>query len=412
MKLGLALCGGGAKGSYEVGVINALVEHGYKFDVVTGTSIGALNGAIVVQQQIDVLNQLWFDLNSSNLFADDLSQIKLTFNIDELVQSKNLLTSFFKTYAKEKGADITPFIAFIKRYLDYDRLINSPIEYGSVCVEFPSLKPVLTSKYDYGNSDEAFNYLLASASCYPAFPKANFNNKHYIDGGYYDNLPIDYCFQFNPNKVIAIDLNVEPTHPSYLNHPSVDTIYPSVSLGNFLDVSHQHIMDNISLGYLDGKKYLNDYIGFKYTFKKNKIPTPLEWLDQLMMHKGLTKEVSILLEKTHRKVDGIHFGLLVLEELMDLMEYSPYVLYDLDDIIKDLYAYYNSVSNQKFDLQALQELKSTLSKKEILLRIILHMVNEQNYNFTFGVVSKIADSTMAQLRAITFMILVLLDKFK
>ena len=47
--LGLVLEGGGAKGSYHAGAIKALHESGYSFDGVMGTSIGAINGAIVAQ---------------------------------------------------------------------------------------------------------------------------------------------------------------------------------------------------------------------------------------------------------------------------------------------------------------------------------------------------------------------------
>ena len=46
---GLVLGGGGSRGAYEIGVWRAARELNIEFDVVTGTSIGALNGALVVQ---------------------------------------------------------------------------------------------------------------------------------------------------------------------------------------------------------------------------------------------------------------------------------------------------------------------------------------------------------------------------
>ena len=46
MKIGLALGGGGAKGYAHLGVIKVLEQAGIKIDLVTGTSIGALVGAI------------------------------------------------------------------------------------------------------------------------------------------------------------------------------------------------------------------------------------------------------------------------------------------------------------------------------------------------------------------------------
>lgn len=48
MKRALVLAGGGAKGSYQVGVWKALAELGWKPDIITGTSVGCLNGALFV----------------------------------------------------------------------------------------------------------------------------------------------------------------------------------------------------------------------------------------------------------------------------------------------------------------------------------------------------------------------------
>ena len=48
-KRALTLCGGGAKGAYEIGAVRALYELGETFDIITGTSIGALTGAMLVQ---------------------------------------------------------------------------------------------------------------------------------------------------------------------------------------------------------------------------------------------------------------------------------------------------------------------------------------------------------------------------
>ena len=59
MKYGLVLSGGGSKGAYESGCMKALQELGYHFDIVTGTSIGALNGLLVAQEDYQKLYELW-----------------------------------------------------------------------------------------------------------------------------------------------------------------------------------------------------------------------------------------------------------------------------------------------------------------------------------------------------------------
>jgi NTE family protein len=56
---GLVLEGGGAKGAYQVGAVKALVEMGYEFSAIAGTSIGAINGAFIVSGQLDFIYSIW-----------------------------------------------------------------------------------------------------------------------------------------------------------------------------------------------------------------------------------------------------------------------------------------------------------------------------------------------------------------
>src|SRR6185437_16702883 len=55
----LVLSGGAARGAYEVGALKALNEMGFQFDVVIGTSIGAVNAIFFAQQALDRLEQIW-----------------------------------------------------------------------------------------------------------------------------------------------------------------------------------------------------------------------------------------------------------------------------------------------------------------------------------------------------------------
>ena len=68
MKIALVLCGGGSLGSYEVGAIKKLIEKGIKFDIVTGTSIGALNGYFVATEQFDKAIELWETIKNDDVF--------------------------------------------------------------------------------------------------------------------------------------------------------------------------------------------------------------------------------------------------------------------------------------------------------------------------------------------------------
>ena len=64
----IVLSGGGAKGSYQVGVWKALKRLHLSYSIVTGTSVGALNGALMVQKDYRIAKKLWKTLNLEYLF--------------------------------------------------------------------------------------------------------------------------------------------------------------------------------------------------------------------------------------------------------------------------------------------------------------------------------------------------------
>ena len=76
---GLVLEGGGAKGAYHIGAYKALKEMGVEIDGVAGTSVGALNGAMIAQEDIDRAYELWNNMTYSrviNANDEDIEKIK------------------------------------------------------------------------------------------------------------------------------------------------------------------------------------------------------------------------------------------------------------------------------------------------------------------------------------------------
>ena len=63
----IALEGGGAKGAYEVGVWQALEEAGIRYNAVSGTSVGALNGAMMVMRDMEGAVRAWKDIRLSDV---------------------------------------------------------------------------------------------------------------------------------------------------------------------------------------------------------------------------------------------------------------------------------------------------------------------------------------------------------
>ncbi len=67
-KTALVLGGGGSRGAYEIGVWQALKALGIRIDMVYGTSVGAINAAMVAQGDIDLTADLWKELETDMVF--------------------------------------------------------------------------------------------------------------------------------------------------------------------------------------------------------------------------------------------------------------------------------------------------------------------------------------------------------
>ncbi len=263
MKIGIALGSGGSKGAYQVGFFQALKELNMKYQVITGASIGALNGAIMASADLPLLEKLWHNLELNKVMRHGIN-----LDLDEIVRSdKKELLKFIASYIKNRGIDISPFKALLHEYLDPDKLINSPIDFAVTVASYPKLvgKDVIIKQC---RRDEIGDYLLASASCYPAFPVTKIGLEQYIDGAYHDRLPIDLAFSLGAEHVIAVDLNTNQfSHPEYLDDSRVTYIRSYHHLGPFLLIKREIMARNMRLGYLDTMKKFGKYLGFKYTFK-------------------------------------------------------------------------------------------------------------------------------------------------
>ena len=91
MKRGLVLNGGGSRGAYEIGAGQALNERGVRFDGVDGTSIGAMNAALVAQGDLDGAIALWSEIKVSQIMSVEDED---DFAIDRMVSRKRDVIPF------------------------------------------------------------------------------------------------------------------------------------------------------------------------------------------------------------------------------------------------------------------------------------------------------------------------------
>lgn len=263
MKRALVLNGGGSRGAYEIGVWQALRELGVRLDGVYGTSIGALNAALVAMGDVEVARALWQNISISQIMTlDD----KEDFAIDRMVMNKRDVIPFLVENARHLRMDIAPLEKLVREHADEPRIRASGLELGVMTFRVPQLQGVPMRLRDM-KPGTLKDWIIASASCFPIFPSRHIDGQRYIDGGYYDNLPVDMARADGADEVIAVELHPYDTHPEYARMPWLKSIRPRHNLGGFLDFDPRLMRRSLRLGYQDAMKRYGRFDGWLYTFQ-------------------------------------------------------------------------------------------------------------------------------------------------
>jgi NTE family protein len=287
-KIGLVLAGGGAKGAYQSGVVKYLAEIDFSPHIIAGTSIGALNGAILAsntsfKQSGDRLWQLWKELGEANIIKwqlikyplQSLAQyLHLSGEDASLCDSKPL--DQFLHYAVNaeqlrKGIEL-----WVAAFPSAHNFLPSSHKAGQIV---PTIGNVITSnlgqsaEYIHVQSaetdEEIYQTLLASAAIPLAFKSRKIDNKHYVDGWLGDNVPLKALENRGCTHAIVIHLgNGELWNRHDFPNQTIIEIRPTETINNFdnipivrdlttmLDFSPERIQLLQKRGYQDAKRIL------------------------------------------------------------------------------------------------------------------------------------------------------------
>lgn len=259
---GVVLGGGGAKGSYEIGVWKALRELEIPITAIVGTSVGALNGAIMVQGDFDVAMNLWTSITMESVISLERERME---DEDKRKKITNVM-SVVKNTLSSGGLDISPLKDMLHEIIDEEKIRKSSIDFGLVTFSLTDLKPVRLFKKDIPEG-KLVDYLIASA-CFPAFKRHEVDNKKFIDGGVYDNIPISLMLEKGIKKIIAVDVS-GPGRNRKVNKGNAKIIYikNSEDLGGVLNFDSDRSRTNMEIGYLDTLKAFGKIKGGKYYIK-------------------------------------------------------------------------------------------------------------------------------------------------
>jgi NTE family protein len=207
----LVLQGGGALGAYQGGVFETLTKNGFIPDWVVGTSIGAINGAIIAgnppEKRLEKLQEFWQfvgrpdDLGGfafSVLTAWLAPWAKLSNFMETLTQG---IPGFFKPrpgaslnfeqqVPTEKASfyDTEPLHSTLERLVDFDYLNAGHVRCTVCAVEVSTGELVI---FDSAKERLTPKHIMASGALPPGFPAVMINGKAYWDGGIYSNTPVD-----------------------------------------------------------------------------------------------------------------------------------------------------------------------------------------------------------------------------
>ncbi len=359
MKRAVVLSGGGSKGSYEIGVWKALRRLHIKYDIVTGTSIGALNGALMTQKTYLKALYIWHKLSLEYLFEQQ----------PKSDTKKDILMLYGDNFFKNGGMDIKKIEDIIRKAINMKRFYKSDIDYGLITYNFSTKKPLIISKKDI-SKDKLVDYLMASATCYPAFQMKDIDGDKYIDGGFYDNLPVNLALELGATEAIIVDLRAPGLKKLPKGNIKTTYIKPKNKISFFLDFNSEQAKINMNFGYNDTMKAFKRLDGDYFTFRKNEITK---------FYEKNKDELSKLLDTNLTKKQLLK----LIEDIgkeFKLREDSIYYLADYFRIIKD-----KTNSCEKITKEIEKQIKNkkisrTINSKLITLFFLRNITNNKREN--------------------------------
>lgn len=351
---GLALEGGGAKGAFHVGALQAFFDRGITFDAVTGTSIGALNGAMIAQGDFETLKMLWTNAAISKVADVDDAEFDKLMSGDYDRSLVKYLVKKAREVISSRGMPIDKLKSIVDKYIDEDKLRASKIDYGLVTVAVSNgWEPMELFKEDVPEG-LLKDYILASAY-YPLYNRPEIGGKRFLDGGIYNNCPISPLVRKGYSDIVAIRTGSRMPMRGVIDRSvKVTYVNPSESLGGTVDLRKSHVEYNMKLGYFDALRALDKLGGFRYYIEPMEVAEAMSFM--LNLRESAFSDLSdVLREKGPRNTIFAHafavahaelnlpdkFGAVetmtaILEEAARIHGVEKFKIYTLNDFLKEI----------------------------------------------------------------------------
>jgi NTE family protein len=238
--IAFVLSGGGARGAFQVGALKALLESGYKPDLLVGTSVGAINATYLAlnglsMESITKMIQVWQEARQADLLPSNYLKLTLRTLLNRsLDHSAHHLRDFYISHG------VTPELRFSD--ITCVRLIT-------VAADLNSGQPVL---YGIDPQDSVLEGVLASTALPPWVPPMEKGERLLVDGGVVSVLPVEVAIKAGASEIIALDVN--DSRPLNLPVQGVVTL-----LGKVVNTSN-HRQIELEIALAEAKKIIVRHI--------------------------------------------------------------------------------------------------------------------------------------------------------
>ena len=266
--IGLVLCGGGAKGAYQVGVFKVLeeLEIANEIKMISGSSIGALNGALYLMYSADEIDQIWQQCNWTAIFGVSKENIKKVNQIVHRVNTRQM-SPFFGAInmvgvANQTGLPLQRrgFEKVLRQYLKPSIIQKQSIDLIVSCGKVNS-KQLAYFNLNHQSPKKMQDILFATTAVPMLYNPVYIDNSYYCDPMKYERAPLAPLLKSDCETIIIVYLNRgQCLGRKEINGKRLIEIAPSRDLGTGIygsfDFRKSVIENSIELGGNDAYRIL------------------------------------------------------------------------------------------------------------------------------------------------------------
>lgn len=326
---GIVLDGGGARGAYQIGAWKALKEAGVKVNAVAGTSVGALNGALICMDDVEKAEKIWREMTFSKVMNVDDGWMERLFRNENTFSE--VLSEIWKALS-DGGIDVAPLRKLIHEVMDEEQIRACGKEFCLLTFSLTDMKELDLSIQDIPDG-MLEDFLLASAYLV-GFKNEKLHGKRYIDGGVLNNVPLGSLVRRGYVDIIEIRIYGPGREPS-VKMPEDSSLYrigPRVRLGSIIEFDSRRSRQNLKIGYYDAMRVIYGLEGFIY------------YIDQTKEEEWYTEQLAAVTEREKAEMafvlklpigftdKELYFAML--EASAKQMRVPKYQIYTVDELLK------------------------------------------------------------------------------